>query len=90
MLKVLAVKLHSAAPWAPLHPAALFLLAASLALAAAVQLRVCAYWRAARRLRLPTAVRHASHAQAAQQDARHDAAHMAAALLFSGGDQAGA
>jgi hypothetical protein len=32
---------------------------------------------------LPTAVRHASHAHAAQQDARHDAAHMVAG---SGGD----
>lgn len=28
---------------------------------------------------LPTAVRHASHAHAAQHDARQDAAHMAAA-----------
>jgi len=43
--------------------------------------------RAERRPMLPTAVRHASHAHAAQQDARHDAAHMVATLLFSGGDQ---
>lgn len=38
---------------------------------------------------LPTAVRHASQAHAAQQDARHDAAHMVAVILFSGGDQSG-
>jgi len=34
--------------------------------------------RAERRPMLPTAVRHASHAHAAQHDARHDAAHMVA------------
>jgi hypothetical protein len=43
--------------------------------------------RAERRPMLPTAVRHASHAHAAQHDARHEAAHMVSGWCPRSGDQ---